>query len=137
MRRIAHWDNYTSIRHFGGMAAISADDSQNRRADGAREFQSRDDIRADVPLQIATTDRKYKNGIVLAQTAALQPTGEGLRPAFVVRPGGQLRDVVRRRVSFKPGDFSEIVDRMRSVCGAAAEAPGDALEKVTSRGAAE
>ena len=44
------------------------------------------------------------------------------RPALVVGARGQLGDVVGRRVALDAGDLAEIVDGVRAVAGAAADA---------------
>ena len=52
----------------------------------------------------------------------VQPLGEGGVPALVVGPGGQLRDVVGRRVGLEVADLAEVVDRVRGVAGRSADA---------------
>ena len=44
------------------------------------------------------------------------------RPALVVGARGQLRDVVGRRVGLDAGDLAEVVDRVRGMRRAAADA---------------
>ena len=51
-----------------------------------------------------------------------QPLREDRAPAFVVRPRGQFRNIIGRRVTLEACDLAEIVDGVRSVGGTAADA---------------
>ena len=57
-----------------------------------------------------------------AQPAALQPGDEHRLPALVVGARRQLRHVVGRRVGLEAGELAEVVDGVRAVAGAAADA---------------
>ena len=43
-------------------------------------------------------------------------------PSFVIGAGGQLRDVVGRRIGFEAADLAEIIDGVRGIGRAAADA---------------
>ncbi len=53
-------------------------------------------------LDVAAADREDQHGVAGAEARALEPRRERRLPAFVVGPGGQLGDVVGRRVGLEP-----------------------------------
>ena len=105
-----------------GVPAVAADDPEDRAADASCELERLHQILADVALGAAAADREHEHGVLAAQTAFEQPRGEHRVPAFVVRARRQLRHVVGRRVGFEPRELAKIVDGVRGVRGAAADA---------------
>src|SRR5262249_48909654 len=84
-------------------------------------LQGRNQIRTDVFLQAASTDREDQDGVFFAHSAATKPLHKNGGPAIVIGPGGQLRDVVSRSISFEAGQFAKIVDGMRGIRRAASD----------------
>src|SRR5262249_7060927 len=67
-------------------------------------------------------DREHQHRILAPQPAFGEPRGEHRVPPLVVGARGQFRHVVGRRVRFEAGELAEIVDRVRLMGSAAADA---------------
>src|SRR5215470_3309103 len=119
------WHNDADISLTRSVPAVATDDSYNRGADFLGEIQCGYKIRADIPFRVATADGKNENRVVIRQPASYQPLDENRLPAVVVGPGRQFGNVVGRRVTFEAADLSEIVDRVRSVGNASADAENE------------
>ncbi len=76
-----------------------------------------------VLLAVAAADREDQQRVASrARREPSQPLGEAGVPALVVDAGGQLGDVVGRRVRLEAADLAEVVDRVAGVAGRAADA---------------
>ncbi len=102
--------------------AVASDDADDRAAAFLGQLQRGDEVRADVFFHVAAADREHEQAILFVERLPLSHSTNTLGPAFVVGAGGQFADVVGRGVAFHPGDLAEIVDRVRSVRRAAADA---------------
>ena len=70
------------------------------------------------------------------QLACTQPLDEDACPAVVVGARGQLRDVARSgRTGLDPGDLAEVIDGVRGVRGAPADAQHEEAPPVLPHGA--
>ncbi len=103
------------------VSAIAPDDAHDAGPDLSGEIDREDEVHADVFLAAAPANRQHEQHVLGLQPASLQPVHEDALPPFVVGPGGQLRDVVHRRVRLDAGDLPEIVHGVRTVRGAAAD----------------
>ena len=96
----------------GCKTAITTHDSDNGRTHLPGELDRRDEIRADILFQIAATDGKNHQRVLCIETTALEPFGKNGGPALVVGPGGQLGDIVGRRINLESANLAKIVDGM-------------------------
>src|SRR5690349_6463858 len=119
---VDRWYDHASICYLRGIATVASDNTGHLRADGLGQLQRRDQIRADVLLQIAASDGKYEYRIFRLQLADLEPLDEHTRPTLVVRACGQFGHVVRRRVGFDADNLAKVVHRMRAVASTASDA---------------
>ena len=112
-------------RHVGDLcrvAAITADDADDAGTALLGKLEGTHKVGADVFFEVAAADGENEERVLLVEPAALEPLGEDAFPALVVGARGQLGNVVGRRVAFQPGDLAEIVDRVRCIGRAAADA---------------
>ena len=114
-------DDHAGIRDLRGIAPIASDDADNGGADAPRVLQRAHEVGADVLLDAAAAHREHEHAVFAAQPAAGQPGGEYRVPALVVRPGGELRNVVGRGVGLEAGQLPEVVDGVRAVAGTASD----------------
>ena len=91
------------------VAAVAPDHADDARADfAARACSARDEVRADVLLEVAAADREDEQRVVLVRSRLpAQPLDEDGRPALVVRARGRAR--TRCRSARRP--------RSRRSCG--------------------
>lgn len=120
------------VRDRRSEAAVAADHGNDFAADALGVLESQDEIRAHVLLQITAADREDHDGILRVQPAHFEPLRKDRGPSFVVRSRRQLADVVGRRVRFDTGDLTKVVDGVRRIAGAAADAEN---EKASAAGA--
>ena len=118
VRRRRH--EHRHVRGLGESAPRSPDHAVHRRAPLSCELQRVDDVHGHPVLARAAADREDEQGVLAAEPRRLQPGPERALPAVVVRPRGELGDVVRRRVALDLAQLAEVVDRMRGVTRAAA-----------------
>src|ERR1035437_2029745 len=122
VHRIDGRDQHAGIGHGRGKSAVAPDDAYNLTANLLGEFQGCDQVGADLFLEIAAADGKDEDCVVRAELADAKPALENPGPAFVVRASGQVGDVGGGSVRFDAGNLTEIVDRVRGVGGATANA---------------
>lgn len=115
-------DNHTCIRHLRSIAPIAPDNAQNARTYLLRVLQRQNQVWTDIPFYIPTADRKDEHNILLPQTAGAQPFLKYACPSLVVRACGQLGNVVSWRVGFDSGKLAKVIDGMRGIRRAAANA---------------
>src|SRR5512132_4581344 len=70
------------------VATVPADDAEDPGTCAPRVIESADEIRGDVPLRVAASDREHENHVARAEPRAGEPSGEDTFPAVVVDPGG-------------------------------------------------
>lgn len=78
------------ISDASGIAAVTADDADDRRPDALSEFEGIDEIGADVFFYIAAAHRKDEEGVGRFEAARFKPRFEDRGPAFVVGPRGEF-----------------------------------------------
>src|SRR5229473_6286789 len=66
------------------MTAVAADDAEHTGTALFGEIDGFDDIGADIALAIAAAYREHENGILHADPADLQPSGEDRFPPLVI-----------------------------------------------------
>ena len=120
--RIDGGHDHTGVGDLRRVSAVASDDADDLCADLHGKAQREDQIRADVLLEAAAPDRQHEHHVFRLQAAPLEPGRKHRLPAFVVRAGGQLRDVIDRRIRLDGGDLPEVVDGMRAVRSAATHA---------------
>lgn len=118
----------------GRVPAGAADDAEHGHPPCLGLIHCAHDVRADSPLRISAADRQDEKGIALAGPADREPIGEYAVPSLVIRPGSQLCDIVDRGVSFNSAQLSEIIDRVRAICGTAANTYKEKAPSLGSEG---
>ena len=132
---------HARVGDLRGVAAIAADDADDAGADGLRLVQRGHEVRADVLLDVAAADREH------AAPRRAPPGGwsAATRRRPMAQPSSLVRavssdDVVGRRVGLDADDLPEVVDGVRGVGGAAADAqdeqPSAAARATSARSAA-
>src|SRR5262249_3833711 len=101
------------------MAAVAPHDTEDLCAPSFGKIDGLDDIGANVPLSVATTDREHKNRVLLVESAGVEPCGEHRVPALVVGACGEFGDIVGRTIGLDAAELTEVVDRVTAVAGAA------------------
>jgi hypothetical protein len=97
-------------------------DAEDVSARFRRRFERANDIDRYVFLAASAAHREDQHAVARADARALQPGGEAGVPAFVIRPGGELGNVVGGRVGFKTAQLAKVVDRVAGVAGRPADA---------------
>src|SRR5262245_15812998 len=106
---------------LGSMAAVATDDSKDARAARLGQVDGLHNIRTNIALGIAASDRVDQDCILLAQLADLEPSCEDGIPSLIVRASRQLRHVIHRAVGFDATQLPEIVHGVTAIGGAAAD----------------
>src|SRR5438270_11848750 len=114
-------DEYARVGVAAGVAPVAADDAEDPGSPIPREIDGTDDVGGDAALEVTAANREDEEGVGRVQAGDPQPLDEGRVPALVVDPGGQLADVVGRRVGLDAADLAEVVDGMARVAGRAAD----------------
>ena len=92
--------------HFRRVAAVLAHDTDHGRPYFASVVERAHEVRTDVLLEIPAADREDEEQVSGCQSAHSQPFDEDRRPALIVGPCRQLRDVVGRSVCLDPDDLA-------------------------------
>lgn len=124
-------NNHTRIGDLGCVTTVLADDSDHLRTDLLCELQSGDQIRRNVFLQVAATYGKHEERILAVESRSAEPFHEHPRPTFVVRSRREFRHVVGWCVALESCDLAEVVDCVRCVGRASANAEDE--QSATSR----
>src|SRR5271157_575460 len=120
--RVNRGNEHAGIGYTCRIPTVAAYDPKDARAYRSGIVQRGHDIRAYVSLDASAPHRENQNRIPPLQMADAQPRREDGRPAFVIDASGQFRDIVGRRVALNSSKFAEIVYRMGSIGGTAADA---------------
>ena len=110
------------IGHPGGIAAVAADDANDLGPHLPGIIERRYQVGADIFLGAAAANRKNTQHVARLEPADFEPLHKDGCPAFVVGARGQLGDVIGRRVGLDAGQLPKIIDGVRAVGGAAADA---------------
>ena len=119
---IHHGHDNARISQLGGHPTVASDNPDNRRASRSRKLDDGHEIRTDARLAAAAADGEHEHAVTRGEPAGPQPAHQRLVPPVVIDAGGELGDVVRRRVGLEAGELAEVADRVRRVRGAAAVA---------------
>src|SRR5580704_9458991 len=98
-------DHDNNVAGLLGIAAVTAHNAEYFEAPRLALLDRADDVGADVLFQIAAANRKNEDSILGIGAADLEPFGKYRRPAFVVGPRRELRDIVGRRIGFDPAEL--------------------------------
>lgn len=120
--RVCDRYQHTDVRDLGREAAVAADDAGDAGSDLVRVTQRTHEVRTDVLFEAAAAHREHEDEVVQAQAAGAQPGREDAVPAFVVGARRDFGDVICGGVGFEAGELAEVVDRVRRVGRAAADA---------------
>lgn len=90
VRRIDYGDDNRQIGDLRGIASVAAHDPKDCAASLLREFQSANQIRADISFETSAAHGQYEDGVFFVEVASLQPFGEYGVPSLVVRTSGEL-----------------------------------------------
>lgn len=112
---------HTNIGHCPSESAVATHHAANLGSNFFRILQGAHEICADVPLCIATANRKDEDQIRCAQLAATQPIGIHRIPTLVVGSRRELRYIVAGRVCLDIGNLPEVANRMGSMSGSASD----------------
>ena len=85
-----------------------------------RQPKCGNDIRGHAFGLVAATNREDQQRILCGQPRSTQPFGEGGVPTLIVDAGGQLRDIVGRRIGLDIADLAKVVDRVGRMPGRSA-----------------
>src|ERR1700730_14846551 len=118
--RVHGRDNERRVSDLRGMAAIAAQYPDDFCSYRFGEADSGDYIRADVLFGATSAHGQNENGVVLIESAHLEPFDECAFPTVVVDAGGEFRNIVRGGVALHSGEFSKIIHSMRTITGASA-----------------
>ena len=110
------------IGHFSGVPTVATDHADDFSAHLTGVLQGAHQIRGDVADQVAAADGEHQEAVGRAQPRSAEPFDKDGLPSLIVRPGGQFRNVVGRRIGLEPGDLAEVIDGMRRIGRAAAHA---------------
>src|SRR5687767_14462399 len=114
-RRVHRWDDDHAITDFLGVAAVAPDYAEYLEPALLRFLETRDDVRADVLLEISATHGEHKYRVLCVGVACPQPGCEHRVPAFVVGTRSELGHIVRRRIRLDSAQLAEVIDRMAAV----------------------
>ena len=121
MLRVHRRNDDTRIGVPRGVASVSTNDPDDARTNGAGMVDRPHKIRADATAQVAAADGEDQYDVLRAEAAPLEPSGVYGLPPLVVGAGGELRDVIARRIGFDLRDLPEVGDRVRGVAGSPAD----------------
>jgi len=117
---VARRNDHACVGNLGSVAAAAADDSDDLAAGTASIIECGDDVETQTLHNVAAADRQHEDDILCSKPAAAQPLRKDRFPTVVVGAGGQLEDIVGRRVRLYVGDLAKVVDGVRRVSRAVA-----------------
>ncbi len=116
------WNNDANIGDPRCVAAVPPNNSQNTRTHRFCIIECCNEVRAYVTLDAASPYGEHQNRVARLQSTYPEPGLKHRCPAFVVGPCCQFRNVVGRRVALDARQFAKVIDRVRSIARAAANA---------------
>ena len=121
-RRLDGWNDDDNVALLLGIAAIAADDAEHAKPSFLDSVTAATMLGLTFFSMLPPPTEKTKIASSRVGSADLQPLRKDRMPAFVVRPSGQLRHIVRGCVGLDPAQLAKIVDGVAAVARAAANA---------------
>src|SRR5438309_8242960 len=87
MFRIHGWDKDTNISDFFRESTVPAHYAQNPGSHCPCELQRSNQIRADLLVEVSTSNGQHKHAIYRLQATHQKPAFKNARPSFIVRAG--------------------------------------------------
>src|SRR5438477_4074622 len=113
---------HARVRHTCGISTVAADYPDDPAPDFTSVVQSCDQVGADILILTSTANRQHENHILCTQAAGPKPGLEHCYPALVVCASRQFGDVIGGSVRFDVRQLAEVVDSVRRIRGASADA---------------
>ena len=110
--RVHHRNEHADIGDLRCVAALPAHDADDTGSNRSRVVESRNDVRAYIPLDAASADREHQHRIARLQAAGFQPRRKHRLPPFIIDSRCEFRDIVCGRIRFHSRKLAKIVHRV-------------------------